>query len=377
MPAFLLATLIPVPLLITATAMGGWVGWATLGYLTLFTALLDQILPRNWSNDDPGAAHVSGAGLSVALGVLHLFLIVIAMRLVGGPGGVAGWDIVPVALAYGIYFGQVSHPNAHELIHRPGQQSRQLGRMVYTSMLFGHHASSHPKIHHVYVASRYDPNTAMLGEGFWRYLRRAWIGSFIEGARIERFDLKRGGRSWHAHPYGGYVLGAAGLLLLAYGFGGWTGVAAYVAICFFAQVQILLSDYVQHYGLERDQTAEGRLLPVGPEHSWNAPHRWTSAMMLNAPRHSDHHMHPGRVYPALQLDRRDMPMLPRSLPVMATVALFPGWWRRVMDPRVAQWQQRGLTGARPGTAALRAADREAPQDQDSGEALPPLRGAGI
>ena len=32
------------------------------------------------------------------------------------------------------------------------------------------------------------------------------------------------------------------------------------------------------------------------------------------------------------------PMLPRSLPVMACLALWPRAWRRVMDPRVAKWR---------------------------------------
>jgi alkane 1-monooxygenase len=60
--------------------------------------------------------------------------------------------------------------------------------------------------------------------------------------------------------------------------------------------------------------------------------------MLNAPRHSDHHAHPARAYPALRLGAADTPgrpVLPRSLPVMATLAMVPPLWRRMMDPRVA------------------------------------------
>jgi alkane 1-monooxygenase len=77
---------------------------------------------------------------------------------------------------------------------------------------------------------------------------------------------------------------------------------------------------------------------VGPQHSWNAPAWYSSAMMLNAPRHSDHHMRPSRAFPALKLTPGTMPMLPRSLPVMAVLALVPPLWRRVMDRRVARWQ---------------------------------------
>ena len=56
-----------------------------------------------------------------------------------------------------------------------------------------------------------------------------------------------------------------------------------------------------------------------------------SALTMNAPRHSDHHSHPNRTYAALILPQ-DGPMLPRSLPVMAFVALYPPRWRALMDP---------------------------------------------
>lgn len=84
----------------------------------------------------------------------------------------------------------------------------------------------------------------------------------------------------------------------------------------------------------------GKPEPVESRHSWNAPHLMSSALMLNAPRHSDHHAHPGRPFPALLL-KGDMPMLPQSLPVMACVALYPRLWRRVMARRAAQWQEAG------------------------------------
>ncbi|PJE32051.1 alkane 1-monooxygenase [Pseudooceanicola antarcticus] len=346
MPAFLIATLVPVPLLLLAALAGGGWGWVALVYLTGFTALLDALLPKNWQNQPLDQPFIAGAGLQVSLGLAHLWLVLVAMRFLGGPGGAETWsEVLPAALAFGVYFGQVSHPDAHELIHRPSRDLRRLGRMIYATMLFGHHASAHPKIHHVWVASPQDPNTARLGEGFWRYLPRAWRGSFLQGFRVESQDLKRAGRTWLRHPYLGYLLTAALCLGLAAAFGGLSGLAIYVGICAFAQVQILLSDYVQHYGLQREELAHGKLAPVGPQHSWNAPHAASQAMMLNAPRHSDHHLHPGRIYPGLQLDAGRMPMLPRSLPVMATVALFPGWWRRVMDPRV-----RAQQASPPGTA---------------------------
>ncbi|MGR3456155.1 alkane 1-monooxygenase [Pseudooceanicola sp.] len=339
MAAFTVASLMPLPLLLLAAYYGGPYTWVALLYLTVFTAVMDKLLPRNWRNRNPQAEFPAAHGLSQVLGLAHLWMMVAAIYWIGGGTGANGIDAVVAAVAFGIWFGQVGHPNAHELIHRPEREARQLGRLVYITLLFGHHASAHPKVHHKYVATPLDPNTARPGESFWRYVPRAWFGSFRAGYAAERADLRRAGRSGLANPYIGYVLGAAGMVLLAWALAGVMGIVALLWMAGLAQSQILLSDYVQHYGLEREPRGDGRYEPVGPQHSWNSPHAMTGAMMLNAPRHSDHHVHPMRAYPALQLDRATMPVMPYALPIMASLALVPRLWRRVMDHRLSRWAE--------------------------------------
>ena len=240
-------------------------------------------------------------------------------------------------LSGGLFLGQVSNSNAHELIHRGKRHLSHLGRWVYISLLFGHHSSAHPKVHHRHVASDLDPNSARLNESYYRFARRAWLGSFMAGLRAETAVL--GTRSFLAHPYLVYCLGAALMMALALKFVGPGGLLALVGLAAFAQTQLLLSDYVQHYGLRRARMADGRLEPANQTHSWNAPHWFSGHMMLAAPLHSDHHAHPGRTFAELVLPQpMAAPTLPRSLPVMSVLALFPGYWRKVMNPRVAQWQ---------------------------------------
>ena len=145
-------------------------------------------------------------------------------------------------------------------------------------------------------------------------------------------------------PYVFYVLGAAASLCAAYALAGRDGVLGLVLVSAYAQVQLMLSDYVQHYGLQRRTLPDGRVEPTGPAHSWNAPHWYSSAMMLNAPRHSAHHARPATAFPQLDLDDRTMPMLPHSLPVMAVLALVPPLWRKVMDKRVDRWSAHTAQG---------------------------------
>ena len=329
---FSFATLAPVPLIAAAALWGGlWVLAAVL-YMTTLTYLLDQIVAAT-APPAEGMEFPSADTLSVVLALAHFGLLGLVVHALGtralGPAGALG-----LMLAAGLWFGQVSNSNAHELIHRGPRALHQLGRWVFVSMLYGHHASAHVLIHHRHVATDRDPATARLGEGFWAYLPRAWIDAFRDGFRAERARLDRVGRSRLHNPYWVYLAGSVLFCLLALALGGPLGLLGYVVTVAYAQMQLLLSDYVQHYGLRRETDADGKAEPVGPAHSWNAPQWFTGAMMLNAPRHSDHHAHPARPFPALTIEP-GAPVLPRSLPAMATLALVPPLWRRVMDRRVA------------------------------------------
>lgn len=328
---FALCSLSPVPLLALASWSGGVWAVAAFVFIAAVTALLDRLIAHATANGHPDTEFPAADPLSVLLALSHFALMALALAAIAGHTGLSGWERLLIFLAHGLFFGQVSNANAHELIHRANPWLRRLGTWVYISLLFGHHASAHPKVHHRYVASELDPNSARKGESFYHFLPRAWWGSFRAGLRQETLDLKRGGRGWMRHPYLAYLAGSLAFLALAQ----LTGTTlAWLALSAHATVQLLLSDYVQHYGLQRRRLENGRLEPVSSAHSWNTPHCFTSHMMLNAPRHSDHHAHPARPYPQLQLPP-DAPLLPRSLPVMATLALFPRRWRKVMDGRLA------------------------------------------
>ncbi len=331
---FAIATLLPIAAIAAAAVMGGiWVVVALL-VMTALVAGLDHLVQRT-SPALPDQEFPAAEALSVVLAVAHFALLAVVIWGLSQPD-VGLLAQAGIWYAAGLYFGQVSNANAHELIHKGGRHLHRLGMWVYISLLFGHHTSAHVLVHHRHVATARDPNTARRGEGFYRYAMRAWSGSFRAGFSAEKARLERVGRGALHHPYVVYLGGALLMLVMAALIGGLRGVVAFVLVAALAQVQLLLSDYVQHYGLTRDVRPDGKPEPVGDAHSWNSPHWYSSAMMLNAPRHSDHHAHPTRAFPALTLPDGG-PTLPRAIPVMATVALVPPLWRRVMDPRVARW----------------------------------------
>lgn len=336
--AFAVASLAPVALIALAALAGGaWV-WPALIYMTVFSFAMDRIVARIDAPADPTRELPSADALSVALALSHFVLLALVIRALAA-GGLGPWHWLGLYVAASLFFGQVSNSNAHELIHRTDKRLFNLGKWVYISLLFGHHTSAHNKVHHRFAASEDDPNTARPGESFYTFAPRAWKGSFVKGYRMEREDIRRRGKGG-ATPYVTYVFGALGLLALSGWAFGLAGIAAHILLAAYAQAQLLLSDYVQHYGLLRARDPEtGKLEPIGPAHSWNSKQWFSSHLMLNAPRHSDHHAHPGRPYPQLELPpKTQAPILPASLPAMAVVALFPHWWRPVMDRALARFE---------------------------------------
>jgi len=324
-------TLTQALLIALGATVWGFAGVLALIWLTLIAAGMDRLLDPPKLDDHDHAPWSDR--LSVMLGLIHLALLPIVLIGLGNPALSLGGKLA-LLIATASFFGQVSHPNAHELIHRRSPLLRAIGAAVYTSVGFGHHVSAHRLVHHRHVGTEQDPNTPLPGESFWAYLPRAWRGSFEAGLACEEEKLERRGlpgRSAH-NPYLIWVGGAALSLILAVWIAGLGGGLALIVLGALTGGQILLSDYIQHYGLQRLEMRNGRIEPVGPHHSWNAPRGFSSYLMMNAPAHSEHHMHPDRPYDRLD-PQADVPTLPWSLPIMAMLATIPSVWHRVMDRR--------------------------------------------
>lgn len=332
--SFFAVTLIPAALLAAGSLLGGW--WAGLALIAMTAA--NQLADAAFDQMTEGrAGNWVGTALPILLAVLHFALLPLSIWAIA----LSDHDYatrIALFLAFGFYFGSVSNAVGHELIHRTSRVQFQVGKWIFISHLFGHHTSAHRLIHHPYVATRFDPNTARFNENFYRFFARAWKGSFRAGLAAEnaRRGLPDNSRAvGFDNPYFLYICGAALFLGIAAGFGGIPGLITYLGLAIMAQGGLLLTDYVQHYGLSRQQDANGRFEPVGALHSWNAPHWFTRNLTLNAPLHSHHHARPAHRFTELVMDT-DAPQLPYSPGLMAVIALNPARWRRVMNPRVAQ-----------------------------------------
>lgn len=324
---FTIATLLPAVLLVIGSVYGGWAIWLAPVSIGLMWIAMDQLPDPADDSELP-----VGDNLLILLGFLqltHLPLGVWALTF-----NLHGIDWVAGLLGFGLFYGQIGNPASHELIHRSDRFMTGLGTAVYIGFLFGHHVLAHRFVHHPYVATPQDPVSADKGTGFWSFLPRAWYGSFITGYRAEKAMTLRTGRK-RINPYVFYMIGEATMVALAFGVFGLKGLIIYLVLCAHTQSQMLVADYVQHYGLKRKRLANGKFEPAGPWHAWNSVGWYSSAVTLNAPRHSDHHAHPARPYPQLTVPEGSA-MLPAPLPAMAMLALIPPLWKLVMDKRLAQ-----------------------------------------
>lgn len=347
-PIFALLALAPAPLISLAALEGGAWAWAALGYVTVLSGVIDLLVGRTGRAGEPEDPATAANALSVAIALSFFALLPLVVLALTGATGLPPWARVVLFLAAGFWFGQTVNANAHELIHRSVRGLHNLGRWVYIALLFGHATSAHLKVHHRWAASPRDPLWPRDQEGFYAFAPRAWVGSFRAGWAAENEMRAKAAGRLGLHPYALYLGGGALVLVAAWGFAGKDGVLAYVALVAFAQVQLLLSDYVQHYGLRRAELAGGKLEPIGLGHSWNARHWFTSYMTLNASRHSDHHAHPARPYPALRLPApEEAPQLPFSLPAMGIIALAPPLWRALMRREIAKWEAIRASAPRP------------------------------
>jgi alkane 1-monooxygenase len=225
------------------------------------------------------------------------------------------------ALSVGVVTGGTGISFAHEWVHKLRPLQKLYGEWLLIWVGFGHYATEHVYGHHKRVATAEDPATARKGEWLQAYIPRALYQGWKSAARIKpRRTLLHGLAS----------LAIAALLLV------FLGPSALVFFLAQAAVAVLLLtsiDYVEHYGLRRTKTADGRYESVKPWHAWDSDSLLMGELLIRIQRHSDHHMKPLRSYPALEL-LRDAPRLPTGYAGMIWIAWWPHLWFRVMDPRL-------------------------------------------
>ena len=249
-------------------------------------------------------------------------------------GGLSTVAQVGLTLTVGAV-GGIGIANAHELGHKKDKAERWLAKVVLAQTAYGHFVVEHNRGHHARVATPEDPASARFGESFWAFLPRSVIGAARSGWRLEAARFSRQGKSpWNLRNdvlnawLMSVVLFGATIVILG------PGVIPFLvgqAVFGFSLLEVV--NYLEHYGLLRQQDATGRYERCAPRHSWNSDHIATNLLLYGLERHSDHHANPTRRYQTLRTFD-EAPQLPSGYGTMIGLAYVPPLWRKVMDPRV-------------------------------------------
>jgi alkane 1-monooxygenase len=330
---------LPVIVLFTARLGGAWT-FFPVSVLYVIVPAIDALVGLNPRNPPQSDETALSENLTFRV-ITWLWVPAQLALIVWGLERIASRTMTPVevagtTLSIGLTAGAIGMTFAHELIHRPSRLERLLGDALLMSVTYPHFAIEHVHGHHRHVGTPRDPATARYGESLYAFLPRTVIGGVRSAWRIE---VRRLGK--HGEPafglanrmlrYTAVVLVLYAAIGLRYG---WRGVLFFAAQSVIAFGLIETINYIEHYGLVRQEVAPGQYERVMPWHSWDSTHRVSNWILINLARHSDHHVAASKRYQILHaLDAA--PQLPAGYGAMFVLALAPPLWRRVMDPRVA------------------------------------------
>ena len=312
--------------------------WTGPIWLLLLIPLLDLLSGTDRSNP-PEWAIESLAEDRYYRWCTYLYLPLQLLSLVWGTWLVTStpmsWvDQLGFALTVGMV-GGVGIANAHELGHKKESVERWLSKVVLAQTCYGHFYVEHNRGHHTRVATPEDPASARLGETFWAFLPRSVIGGLTSGWQLESSRLRfQGRRAWSLRNsvVQAWAMSVVlfGGLILAFGPG---AIPFLVVQAVFGLSLLEVVNYLEHYGLLRQEIEPGRYERCNPQHSWNSNHTASNVVLYHLERHSDHHAHPTRRYQTLR-HFDESPQLPSGYGLMLGLAYLPPVWRRVMDRRV-------------------------------------------
>ncbi len=252
--------------------------------------------------------------------------LAVATLLYGVVHGTLGrYRVSDAALSTGLNSGLSGIVVAHELIHRRGRAWRAAGLWNLLLVNYSHFYIEHVQGHHKLVGTRRDPSTARPGENVYVFLVRSLPQQFVSALRIESSRLARAGR-WRFGP-GNFVvvatlIQAAIVVLIGVSLGN-RALGAYLRQGAIGVVLLQVVNYLQHYGLERAAASR-----IDSAHSWQTDRISSRFLLLELPRHADHHCHSTRPYHQL-LSHDESPMLPLGLLGTAPLLLIPPLWSRI------------------------------------------------
>lgn len=244
-------------------------------------------------------------------------------------------DIAGRIWVMGLLCGTFGINVGHELGHRSKKFEQLLAKMLLLTSLYMHFFIEHNKGHHKRVATPADPSSARYGEIIYTFYFRTIIFSYLSAWQIANKDVVKRGYtviSIYNEMLQFHLIQIAFLFMILFFFG-WLITLYFLVAALIGMLLLETVNYIEHYGLQRKETSDGKYERAMPEHSWNSDHVIGRLMLFELSRHSDHHYLASRKYQVLR-HFDNSPQMPAGYPGMMILALFPPAWFYVMNKRV-------------------------------------------
>ncbi len=244
-------------------------------------------------------------------------------------------ELIGMTLSVGIILGSNGINVAHELGHRTSFIEKMLGKLLLIPSHYTHFFIEHNHGHHLHVSTPEDPSTAKYNQNLYSFWIQTVLGTYAKAWKIQLNLNKIEKRTFLSlkNDMFWFTIIQVFYFVLVYYFFGFNGLwfAIFVGIVGFLLLETI--NYIEHYGLKRNQLASGRYERVSEKHSWNSNHILGRIMLYELTRHSDHHYKSQKKYQILEYHDVS-PQMPYGYPTSMVLAFFPPLWFAVMNKRI-------------------------------------------
>jgi len=348
---FFMAFIIPATVIV-GYYLGGWWNMITLGLVFIIIPLFDHWVGTSDYNVPKEKVSIISEAffyrfVTYLWTYFQLAFLIWAFYVVTFGTLATAYEWVGFTLGTGLVTGGIGITVAHELGHKKSKLERFYSKVLLMTVSYMHFYIEHNRGHHVTVATPEDPATSRKNEPFYAFWIRSVFEGYLHAWKLEFRRLERKGHSkfsLHNQMIWFTLLPLLFIGFVTLGFSLWAGTFIWqLIVFFFAQSIIAFTlleqvNYIEHYGIVRKEIAPGRYERVTPLHSWNASHVISNFFLFQLQRHSDHHANAIKRYQVLY-HYDESPQLPAGYSTMIILALIPGLWFRLMNPRLERWQK--------------------------------------
>lgn len=248
-------------------------------------------------------------------------------------------DIIGRVLSMGLLCGAFGINVAHELGHRVNKFEQLLSKLLLLTSLYMHFFIEHNKGHHKHVATPHDPSTSKFNQTVYAFWSQTLIGTYLSAWKIALHDAKKKNVFLYQilNEMVLFQIIQVGFIFAIYWLFGFTIMGLFILAALLGALLLETVNYIEHYGLRRNETVENQYERVQPHHSWNSNHTIGRLMLFELSRHSDHHYMASRKYQILR-NLEDAPQMPTGYPGMILLSLFPPLWFKVMHRQMKKYQ---------------------------------------